>query len=82
MRYWRVSEEVPKVIVHFRRKDKIQRVDLLEYYRQSLKASTVLKFRKQGVGILFTSFNHDQLNNLLANLKASCFNDFYGTDNE
>lgn len=67
-------------MVHFRRKERVDRVDLVDYYRQNLKASICLKFRKQGVGVLFSSFSNDQINGLLVNLRNSDYERFYGTD--
>ncbi len=64
MRKLKNRQEVASIEVHYRRKEPEPVVNLRDFYKQAVKASTTLKFKKQGVGIIFNSFSNDQFNNL------------------
>lgn len=79
MRYFRQQREESSVItVHYRKDEGRPIVELVDFYRQSLKASTAIKYRKQGAGVLFSLFSNDQLNGLAESLKRRDYEQFYG----
>lgn len=48
------KQSVLDLVIHFRREMPVPKVDLLEYYKQQIKASTCIKDRKQGARVLLS----------------------------
>ena len=71
------QDNMIKICVHFRRVIEEPIIDLMQYYKHQLKASTSIR-KKQGAKVLLSDFTIDQFNSLYLNFKDNKFEEFMG----